>query len=60
LVRREQLGASQWATAHLTVVWDQDLDTARVTDDGTVGPVDVLDAMWFAWHAFHLDTEVLR
>jgi Protein of unknown function (DUF3179) len=39
------------------VIWDDQLDTARVSD--SAGPIDALDAMWFAWYAFHPDTAVL-
>ncbi|UGY94613.1 DUF3179 domain-containing (seleno)protein [Streptomyces gobiensis] len=38
----------------VTVTWDRKLAAARVD-----GAEDAFDAMWFAWYAFHPDTEVL-
>jgi hypothetical protein len=58
LVRREKSVPVTLTGTHLTAVWDEALDTARVID--TDAAADVLDAMWFAWYAFHPDTEVLR
>ncbi|MGH3863800.1 DUF3179 domain-containing protein [Actinokineospora sp.] len=58
LVRRARSVPVALAGAHVTAVWDEALDTVRVT--GTDDAADVLDAMWFAWYAFHPDTQVLR
>ncbi|WP_234353231.1 DUF3179 domain-containing protein [Streptomyces ardesiacus] len=40
------------------VVWDRELDTARLATDSRA-PVEAFDAMWFAWYAFYPDTQVL-
>ncbi|MGH3864377.1 DUF3179 domain-containing protein [Actinokineospora sp.] len=62
LVRREKSVPVTVGGTRLTAEWDEALETARVTgaDNTADGAVDVLDAMWFAWYAFHPDTEVLR
>lgn len=61
LVRRTKSVPVTVAGNRLTAVWDEALSTARVAGaDDTAGAVDVLDSMWFAWYAFHPDTEVLR
>jgi hypothetical protein len=39
--------------------WDPELDTARVLRAGDGEPADFLDAMWFAWHAFYPEGEVV-
>jgi hypothetical protein len=57
LVRRQRSVPIMLAGTPVTAAWDEALDTARVT--GGSNGVDVLDAMWFAWHAFHPDTEVI-
>ncbi|WP_309117701.1 DUF3179 domain-containing protein [Saccharothrix sp.] len=57
-VRRDRSVPVTVDGTRLTVVWDEALDTARVTGAGDT--VDVLDAMWFAWYAFHPDTQVVR
>jgi hypothetical protein len=58
LVRRAKSVPVTVAGTPFNVEWDEALDTARVTGAGDT--VDALDAMWFAWYAFHPDTEVLR
>lgn len=40
----------------VTVTWDADLKSARATADGDLLVVETL--FWFAWAAFHPDTEV--
>jgi hypothetical protein len=57
LVRRERSVPVTIAGRGLTVAWDDTLDTAVVT--GGDPTVDVLDAMWFAWYAFHPHTTVM-
>jgi hypothetical protein len=58
LVRRQRSVPVTLAGTPITAVWDEALDAVRVTGGGDA--VDVLDAMWFAWYAFHPDTEVIR
>jgi hypothetical protein len=58
LVRRTRSVLVTVGGTPLNVEWDAALDTARVAGAGDT--VDALDAMWFAWYAFHPDTEVLR
>jgi hypothetical protein len=43
----------------VTVRWDRTLDAARLAPDGADGRTEAFDAMWFAWYAFHPDTQVL-
>lgn len=57
-VRREKSVPLTVGRTRLTAHWDDELATVRV--DGGEGEADVLDAMWFAWYAFHPDTEVVR
>jgi len=42
----------------LHISYDPYYDTIKVT--GIDGPVDTVEAYWFAWYAYHPDTEVLR
>lgn len=59
LVRRERTVDAEVGGTAVLAEWDDALDTARVLrSDGTEHP-DFMDAMWFAWHAFHPRTEVL-
>lgn len=61
-VRQEKAVPAVLAGTSLIASWDEGLDTVRVRHEGSVPGVsaDVLDAMWFAWYAFHPDTEVIR
>ena len=43
----------------VTIEWSDDDDFARVLDDGGEELSSVI-AYWFAWYAFHPDTEVFR
>jgi hypothetical protein len=43
----------------VTIEWSDDDDFARVLDDGGEELPSVI-AYWFAWYAFHPDTEVFR
>lgn len=43
----------------LTVVFDADSDTARI-EDAEGQEIVSLTAYWFAWYAFHPDTQVFR
>ena len=46
------------ADREFTVHWNGEHDTARVTD--RAGTVTTTIAYWFAWYAFHPDTEVFE
>jgi hypothetical protein len=62
-IRRAGTITTQAGGARFTAHWDDRLGTARVVRDVSgrqQEPADAFDAMWFAWYAFHPDTEVLR
>lgn len=59
LVRRQRSVTAEVGGTSVRAVWDAKLGTARVLrSDGTEHP-DFMDAMWFAWFAFHPRTAVM-
>ncbi len=45
--------------SHFTLFWDEDHDTAYITDEsGTELPV--MQGYWFAWYAFHPATQIFK
>ncbi|MQA04443.1 MAG: DUF3179 domain-containing protein [Streptosporangiales bacterium] len=60
IVRRRRIEFTL-ADVPLEAGWDDRLATARIRriDGGSASAVDFFDVMWFAWYAFHPDTEVI-
>ncbi|MEV4916241.1 DUF3179 domain-containing protein [Streptomyces tirandamycinicus] len=61
LVRENRVVRTDLGGTQVEARWDDRLGTARVLQragDGRWVPADHLDAMWFAWYAFHPGTQV--
>lgn len=58
-VQREQTVRTTLGSARIRADWDTRLGTARVDVPGADAEPIVMDAMWFAWYAFHPGTEVV-
>lgn len=58
-VRGDERFTDEFAEQELTVVWSEAANSAHVLDETGVELPTVL-AYWFAWYAFHPDTEIFR
>jgi hypothetical protein len=60
LVRTARTVHAEVAGTRVEARWDDRLGTAHVVQqvEGQWEPADFLDAMWFAWYAFHPNTQV--
>ncbi|KUL35441.1 DUF3179 domain-containing protein [Streptomyces regalis] len=56
-IEREGAVRAELGGAPMTVRWNRTLGAAHLA--GAEGGTEAFDAMWFAWYAFHPDTQVL-